>query len=827
MSIQEIEKELKRENPTELFTSSAMATALTNLSNYIVWQVKSDASVSVNPEYNNSNTVGYTDGDNICVNFGSRFFKNVPSEYKKFILGKGILAHELGHVLYTNFKMTEKFIKGMLSDSQDKWQDVIKGYGGSYANKAKLQEFLNICKDKDSRILCARIYKDFENILEDGYIEEAMGRRFRGDLISSLYEVREYQYDGFTYFEDYEKKPSTPELFEDLLLCYAKYGIVKVKDDKSLSVPELRNFSTHLNTIDEIVSEDSSVARCNKAFAFFIDIFHDIYEEKVKQDAQTQKMLKEALEELSKMLKEASAGGKGIANGNSNQNTNSSESDNNKKNKESERDLNSQITKQKMHIQPSQSSAEGSGSDSAEPSESASQNGEVNSDSSRKSTSDKDGSEKENAISQSKKEGEDNNDKEGKSGQSSTEKESSKEEVSNKESDEGKNESNNSSDTSTDSKQSSNGQSRSGPESKVENGLSHSSDSSTENQTNVAESTRSLVEALKSIKNRTSVERTELSETTERLLSAVIKSAKEEKELAEAEEQASKQASQAAQQMASKGGVFKTHKDLMYHVVKYPIDNLTIKSYMDINTQRNLEHIGAKVAQEAKKVLTKRIKGIEQHGLHAGQRLNLQYYQKDKTSPFTKIKHPIKSSLCVEIIIDESGSMRGFKSQKAKEAAIVMRQFCSELNIPCLIFGHSSSYPSQTIYEYIDWDNKNPREKFRLANISGHNLTRDGGAILYGISKMKERREKDKIIFIISDGCPCDNDGYGGKAAEDDIKGLVKYAENLGAKIIAAAIDADKEVIKEIYGEDRFLDITELEALPKKFVQVIKKTLRI
>ena len=91
---------------------------------------------------------------------------------------------------------------------------------------------------------------------------------------------------------------------------------------------------------------------------------------------------------------------------------------------------------------------------------------------------------------------------------------------------------------------------------------------------------------------------------------------------------------------------------------------------------------------------------------------------------------------------------------------------------------------------------------------------------------LAKRPEEYKLLFIISDGQPADytlGRAYGGDPACKDIQQVVKSYEQKGVEFIACAIGSDKEQIEKIYGKKRFVDITNLDLLPKAMVCMLKK----
>lgn len=77
----------------------------------------------------------------------------------------------------------------------------------------------------------------------------------------------------------------------------------------------------------------------------------------------------------------------------------------------------------------------------------------------------------------------------------------------------------------------------------------------------------------------------------------------------------------------------------------------------------------------------------------------------------------------------------------------------------------------------------------------------------------------------ISDGQPKAMPDYTGELANNDMKQVIQEYGRKGVLFLAAAIGQDKETICDIYGPERFLDITDLRQLPVRLVQIIARYL--
>lgn len=182
-------------------------------------------------------------------------------------------------------------------------------------------------------------------------------------------------------------------------------------------------------------------------------------------------------------------------------------------------------------------------------------------------------------------------------------------------------------------------------------------------------------------------------------------------------------------------------------------------------------------------------------------------------------------TLCVGILVDESGSMCGNRVIAARKMAVICEDFTRNLGIPTLICGHSTNGGKVfELYSYIEFNQIDKKDRYRLMDIQARSQNRDGLALKIMCERMMKRNENAKLLIVISDGEPCDYD-YGGPSAEMEMKEVCKTYRKKGLTIFGAAIGSDKENIKRIYG-DGFLDLSDLETLPKAMVQLIKKHIK-
>ena len=220
-------------------------------------------------------------------------------------------------------------------------------------------------------------------------------------------------------------------------------------------------------------------------------------------------------------------------------------------------------------------------------------------------------------------------------------------------------------------------------------------------------------------------------------------------------------------------------------------------------------------------------RGGKQTGLLMGRRLDAHALFRSDGKVFTKNALPIQPpEMAVGLLLDESGSMSSCdRATYARASAIILYDFCQALRVPVMVYGHSTGGSGVELYSYSEFDAIDREDKYRLVDISARGSNRDGAALRYVAERLSHRPEELKLLILVSDGQPADT-GYYGTAAEEDLRGIQQEYRRKGILFIAAAIGDDKENMERIYG-DSFLDITDLNQLPVKLTQVVKRFLRV
>lgn len=219
-----------------------------------------------------------------------------------------------------------------------------------------------------------------------------------------------------------------------------------------------------------------------------------------------------------------------------------------------------------------------------------------------------------------------------------------------------------------------------------------------------------------------------------------------------------------------------------------------------------------------------------QKGKYTGTRFDASQVAKGDFRNFERSAPPQeKPSLALALRIDESGSMiREGRIESAKLAAVALAEFSERLGIPLLIAGDTADVSARektSIFSYKEFDESFDFISGKIMSMKPRQDNRDGIVLRLLADKLAQRRETARLLISISDGQPKALPDYTGQKAKEDIQQVLKDYERQGILFLAAAIGEDKKVIRDIYGEHRYLDISDLESFPAQLIALISRFL--
>lgn len=227
-------------------------------------------------------------------------------------------------------------------------------------------------------------------------------------------------------------------------------------------------------------------------------------------------------------------------------------------------------------------------------------------------------------------------------------------------------------------------------------------------------------------------------------------------------------------------------------------------------------------ALQVKNILEKRRKGDVQHNLMLGRRLEFRALIRHDGKAMSRRKLPSNyPTVAVAVCADMSGSTRGNRITAERVASLILYQFCRTLKFKCAVYGFNTSSATTYLHAFAEFESIDGDDEYRIMEMEAGHSNRDGYALRYVAERLYAQKADLKLLFMISDGQPAAS-GYSGRTACEDIASVVKEYARKKVITIACAIGDDKYCIESIYGRDNFLDITDLDTLPKVLTDVVR-----
>jgi cobalamin biosynthesis protein CobT len=188
------------------------------------------------------------------------------------------------------------------------------------------------------------------------------------------------------------------------------------------------------------------------------------------------------------------------------------------------------------------------------------------------------------------------------------------------------------------------------------------------------------------------------------------------------------------------------------------------------------------------------------------------------------------NNVAVEILIDMSGSMGRGRMDTAKKAAVAMAEALKELNIPFEVTGFNS-VPNRKLSQMLRKMTYSESQRFSrkeesldlhifksfdstslngITNLFVGQQNPDGECIFWAAKRLAERREKRKILLVLSDGEPATSESKI-SVLRADLKNRIGQLRKAGIECIGIGILT--ECVKNYYPD--YAVITNLADLPK------------
>jgi cobalamin biosynthesis protein CobT len=149
--------------------------------------------------------------------------------------------------------------------------------------------------------------------------------------------------------------------------------------------------------------------------------------------------------------------------------------------------------------------------------------------------------------------------------------------------------------------------------------------------------------------------------------------------------------------------------------------------------------------------------------------------------------------VCVQVLVDASGSMSGTKYTNAAAAASILNDVIGQaLHIPLEILAFTE-LETTTMFVMKEFDKPISRERMVDAfSVVGSEYLADnvdGESLVYGFERIRPRKEKRKLMVVLSDGSPCG--GYDKGSVDKHTRSVIREIESSPVELIGVGLTYD------------------------------------
>jgi cobalamin biosynthesis protein CobT len=192
----------------------------------------------------------------------------------------------------------------------------------------------------------------------------------------------------------------------------------------------------------------------------------------------------------------------------------------------------------------------------------------------------------------------------------------------------------------------------------------------------------------------------------------------------------------------------------------------------------------------------------------------------------TKIENKTLDA-AITVLVDMSGSMSGEKVLNALASTKLVNEVCSTLNIPLEILGftdvnESGKAPDPLMFIYKSFSdfkvNENSLEEYFSMSSDYMEGNPDGENILWAYDRLVKRKEKKRILIVMSDGSPC---------ATKSMSGISTFTHKVIQEIQKAklvdiyGLGLCSDSVKEYYEAHSI--VNKPQDIPSKLIELIER----
>jgi nitric oxide reductase NorD protein len=199
------------------------------------------------------------------------------------------------------------------------------------------------------------------------------------------------------------------------------------------------------------------------------------------------------------------------------------------------------------------------------------------------------------------------------------------------------------------------------------------------------------------------------------------------------------------------------------------------------------------------------------------------------------VARPRRRDLAVALLVDASGSSDAWVSRDArvidvaKEAALCFSEALSAVGDRHALYAFSGRGPGDVRV----WTAKRfseppgPAARARIGGLQPDRSTRLGGPIRHVTAALSRVPAQTRILLVLSDGKPNDDDAYEGSYGVEDVRQAVHEAARAGVRSFCVTIDRrGPAYLPRLFGPTGYTLLWDAAQLPRRLPQIYRHLTR-
>ena len=187
--------------------------------------------------------------------------------------------------------------------------------------------------------------------------------------------------------------------------------------------------------------------------------------------------------------------------------------------------------------------------------------------------------------------------------------------------------------------------------------------------------------------------------------------------------------------------------------------------------------------------------------------------------------HRVERDIAVILMVDMSGSTKGWINRAQREALILLAEALAALDDRYAIYGFSGNTRKRCeIFRIKTFEQAYDDEiRARIAAVAPQDYTRMGATIRHLTGLLENVSARTRLLITLSDGKPDDYDAYHGEYGIEDTRMALFEARQRGIHPFCITIDEQaRDYLPHMYGESSYVLIDDAARLPYRLSEIYR-----